>query len=175
MESSKSSLGHSSLSFAKQESLPVGHGTPPRSGQLIKKEGLRSPMRFKPEPDSQERQWLEASQASQASQEYVPRHQENPFAVHEDEVPEEMPLRGGPLRDLAQDVVPERLEAGVRVGIEVLAEVQKPLEGLRENRDAQNWLKQIENVRNEAIKSRTVVGVVGNTGQLPEVKPRHIV
>ncbi|CAK4034253.1 Hypothetical predicted protein [Lecanosticta acicola] len=81
------------------------------------------------------------------AQAYQPRDHDNPFAESQGEEPEQ-----------------KRLEAGVAAGLKVLAEIEAPLKGLKDSADAQNWLTQIENVRKEAIKSRTVVGVVGNTG-----------
>ncbi|SMR60840.1 unnamed protein product [Zymoseptoria tritici ST99CH_1E4] len=87
---------------------------------------------------------------------------ENPFLQDQPEA--ELSTRGIPLRKLAGDVVPERLEAGMQVGLRALAEVEKPLLALKDNADAQAWLKQIENVRCQSQRSRTVVGVVGNTG-----------
>ena len=49
-------------------------------------------------------------------------------------------------------------------GLDLLSELQMPLERLSQNVDAQSWLEQFENVRKDAVQSRTVVGVVGNTG-----------
>jgi hypothetical protein len=95
-------------------------------------------------------------------QEYKPRDDATPFTDSIDE--EEPSNRGGPLRTLAQDELPERLEAAVKTGVDMLARLREPLEQKPDLSDAQNWLDQIENVRKEAVKSRTIVGVVGNTG-----------
>lgn len=97
------------------------------------------------------------------TQAYEPRDQGNPFATSPDEELEPK-SRGQPLNDLSNETTPERLEAGVAAGLQVLAKIEAPLKSLGDNEDAQNWLKQIDNVRKEAVKSKTVVGVVGNTG-----------
>ena len=77
---------------------------------------------------------------------------------------QEAPTRGAPLQSLAQDELPERLEAVVKAGIDVLDKLSEHLEQISHLPDAQNWLDQIDSVRSEAVESRTVVGVVGNTG-----------
>lgn len=138
-----------------EDFVPFKHSTPRHARPEIKSEDDVAP------PSSGSKQ--EEMDANQESQEYEPHQPENPFAVDDDDKFEQS-HRGKPLRDLAQEVTPERLEAGVRVGVERLSKLREPLEQLVNNDDAQNWLNQIETVRAEAIKSRTVVGVVGNTG-----------
>ncbi|KAK5125407.1 hypothetical protein LTR85_000516 [Meristemomyces frigidus] len=97
------------------------------------------------------------------SQEYQPRDVGNPFAAsQEEDAP--VPMRGRPLQELTKSATPERLEAGVRPGLRVLSDIAGPLEELTDNADAQAWLEQIEATRKLAVKNRTVVGVVGNTG-----------
>jgi GTPase SAR1 family protein len=88
---------------------------------------------------------------------------DNPFA-NDFEENVELSTRGEPLRTLVKDDVPERLEAAVEVGLRALAEIEKPLRQLAGNADAQSWLAQLENIRQQSQRSRTVVGVVGNTG-----------
>ena len=135
--------------------LPMGqHSTTPES----KTPQLSTPA------IQEESSLTEPTSASQPdeTQQYKPHEIENPFAIHDIEL--DVPMRGKPLRELAQDMTPERLEAGVKVGVNILSELQAPLEQLKDNFDAQNWLDQIESVRKEAAKTRTVVGVVGNTG-----------
>ena len=104
-----------------------------------------------PEPDTVE------------TQHYKPRELSDPFAIGEDEGFFSA-ARGQPLRELAQDSAPERLEAGVRIGVELLSKLREPLKQLNDHADAENWLAQIEKIRNDAVQTRTVVGVVGNTG-----------
>lgn len=55
------------------------------------------------------------------------------------------------------------MEAAVKTGVDILSKLQEPLEQT-DLPDACSWLEQIENVRKEASMSRTVVGIVGNTG-----------
>lgn len=95
--------------------------------------------------------------------EYEPRALENPF-LQTDEEAADVSARGQPLRQLAEETLPERLEASVRTGVNLLSELEVPLKQLQSNVDAAAFLQQIESVRKEAVKSRTVVGVVGNTG-----------
>ncbi|KAF2768799.1 hypothetical protein EJ03DRAFT_351811 [Teratosphaeria nubilosa] len=73
-------------------------------------------------------------------------------------------LRGRPLQDLIKEVVPEKLEAAVQAGMQVLSELSVPLKALEHSADAQSWLEQIERVKEQGARHRTVVGVVGNTG-----------
>ncbi|KAL8709618.1 MAG: hypothetical protein Q9220_005710 [cf. Caloplaca sp. 1 TL-2023] len=69
------------------------------------------------------------------------------------------------LQALLQDANPEILERGVQEGVRLLEGVKAPMvEKLAENADAQQWIKQIETVQKQAAKTRTIIGVVGNTG-----------
>ena len=106
----------------------------------------------------------ETGDGSQAAvkQEFGAQDFENPFTTHDDD-PEAF-LRGQPLQELSQSTTVERLEAGVKAGVDILTQLQLPLERLGNDTDAQNWLQQVQSVRKEAARSRTVVGVVGNTG-----------
>nr|OQO23405.1 hypothetical protein B0A51_11937 [Rachicladosporium sp. CCFEE 5018] len=98
------------------------------------------------------------------SQEYAPRAVENAFENSQQAEEEQQPDRGGPLRELLMQTSPERLEAAVRASVAVLSEIEQPLRTLPADEDAQSWLSQIEDVLKQASKTRTVVGVVGNTG-----------
>ncbi|KAK4507357.1 hypothetical protein PRZ48_001092 [Zasmidium cellare] len=104
-----------------------------------------------------------APKAEEQEQEtqYEPRDQGNPFTQNGDDVEIR---RGQKLQQLGAETIPERLEAGVAAGLEVLASVQQKLQQLGEHPDAINWNEQIEKVRKDASRTRTVVGVVGNTG-----------
>lgn len=68
------------------------------------------------------------------------------------------------LQRLLQDSLPERLEAAVAKGITILKEVEEPLVPARRDGQSQQWLEQIKLGRDLAKTSRTVIGVVGNTG-----------
>ncbi|KAK6433370.1 hypothetical protein LTR95_010455 [Oleoguttula sp. CCFEE 5521] len=98
------------------------------------------------------------------SQEYAPRAVENAFENSQPGEEEQQPDRGGPLRELLMQTSPERLDAAVRASVAVLSEIEEPLTTLPVDKDAQSWLSQIEEVLKQASKTRTVVGVVGNTG-----------
>ena len=68
------------------------------------------------------------------------------------------------LRQLLQNSSPEKLEASVKQGIQVLDTIGEPLQTIQRIPDARKWLEQIDEVRKLAKRNRTVVGVVGNTG-----------
>ncbi|KAF2161710.1 hypothetical protein M409DRAFT_69524 [Zasmidium cellare ATCC 36951] len=105
---------------------------------------------------------LKAEEQDQETQ-YEPRDQGNPFAASQDADDSER-RRGQELQQLAAETNPERLEAGVTAGLGVLSIIEKNLQLVGNHPDAINWMEQIEKVRKDASKSRTVVGVVGNTG-----------
>lgn len=84
------------------------------------------------------------------------------FACQDKEL--EWSKRGQQLKSLTQETVPERLEVGVKAGLKVLKELSEPLKQLTDSGDATAWLSQIEDARKLAVRNRTVVGVVGNTG-----------
>jgi hypothetical protein len=68
------------------------------------------------------------------------------------------------LQALAKEDCTEKLEAGVKEGVQLLDRLVQALEPGRETDEIKQWLQQIELVRQEATGARTVVGVVGNTG-----------
>ncbi|THZ13554.1 hypothetical protein D6C91_07788 [Aureobasidium pullulans] len=68
------------------------------------------------------------------------------------------------LQAMAKANSAEKLEAGVKQGISALDSLAQSFELSKETADAEQWLRQIELVRQEATGARTVVGVVGNTG-----------
>ncbi len=69
------------------------------------------------------------------------------------------------LQTLLNDASPQRLEASVEQGVKLLDQLKAPLlEKVEHNPDAEQWIEQIENLRKQAVKTRTVIGVVGNTG-----------
>jgi len=100
-----------------------------------------------------------------ASQEYVPRTVENEFI---DSQPEEahadVAERGIALRALIKEATPERLEAATKQGVRILTKMEETLKEVPNDADAQAWLAQINDVRKQTMRTRTVVGVVGNTG-----------
>lgn len=69
------------------------------------------------------------------------------------------------LLDVNGDYPVEILEDGVSRGVELLRGFQDSMKSKAElSRDATQWLTQIETLREKAVKGRTVIGVVGNTG-----------
>ncbi|KAI9881074.1 MAG: hypothetical protein M1830_008232 [Pleopsidium flavum] len=69
------------------------------------------------------------------------------------------------LQTLLAGASPEILEESVGKGLELLENLKTPmLEKAPHAPDAAQWLQQIENVQKQAVKTKTVVGVVGNTG-----------
>ncbi|KAF2503115.1 hypothetical protein BU16DRAFT_29835 [Lophium mytilinum] len=66
---------------------------------------------------------------------------------------------------LMDDASPDILEVGVRRAMNLLNNLQETFStNAGVVQDAQQWLASIDNVRKLAIRQRTVVGVVGNTG-----------
>lgn len=68
------------------------------------------------------------------------------------------------LHALSQEESTEKLEYGVKHGVQLLDRLVQELEPGKETDDVKQWLLQIDMVRHEATRARTVVGVVGNTG-----------
>lgn len=68
------------------------------------------------------------------------------------------------LQDLAKETIPEKLERGVERGVQLLDQLKEAFEPALNTQEGHDWLTQVEAVRKEAIRARTVVGVVGNTG-----------
>ncbi|KAF2834718.1 hypothetical protein M501DRAFT_963774 [Patellaria atrata CBS 101060] len=63
-----------------------------------------------------------------------------------------------------REQTPEMLELSVAKALKFLDKLQVPLQAHATAPDAAQWLKSIELLRQQAVKTRTVVGVVGNTG-----------
>ena len=69
------------------------------------------------------------------------------------------------LQNFIADASLKTLEASVEKGVEFLQEVKRPLlDKLDESPDAAQWVQQIERLQKQAVKTKTVIGVVGNTG-----------
>ena len=73
-------------------------------------------------------------------------------------------LKNTNLQTLAADKRPEILEKGVAEGLKLLEALKNPLLEEGGGEDAAQWLQQIETLKKQASRTRTVVGVVGNTG-----------
>ena len=70
------------------------------------------------------------------------------------------------LPDLFAGCSLEQLEKGVEKGVAILTNLRTALAGSgnTDNAEAAQWLQSIDNVQKQAVRTRTVIGVVGNTG-----------
>ncbi|KAK1752155.1 hypothetical protein QBC47DRAFT_306133 [Echria macrotheca] len=70
------------------------------------------------------------------------------------------------LKDLLSATSPDILEKGVAAGLRVLDSLRGPLEAIQsvDGTQANHWLTSIQNLKGRAKTTRTIVGVVGNTG-----------
>ena len=69
------------------------------------------------------------------------------------------------LQTLLRDAGPEMLETSVEQGVKLLDQLKAPLlSKIGNSPDAEQWIQQIDNLINQAVKTKTVIGVVGNTG-----------
>lgn len=70
------------------------------------------------------------------------------------------------LQELVSATAPEILEKGVQAGLQVLQSLKGPLEAAAplNTTQAAQWLKSISQLESSARPTRTIVGVVGNTG-----------
>ena len=69
------------------------------------------------------------------------------------------------IQSLLADCSPEQLELGVEKGVELLEGMKRPImDKIPHSADAAQWVQQIENLQKQAAKTKTIVGVVGNTG-----------
>lgn len=78
---------------------------------------------------------------------------------------EEQKHKSFQLQTALKDANPEVLEKGVEEGVRFLQRLKSPLVNKMENSpDAEQWIQQIDNLIKQAVKTKTVIGVVGNTG-----------
>lgn len=69
------------------------------------------------------------------------------------------------LQTLLKDAGPDMLEKSVEQGVECLKKLKAPLlNEIEHSPDAGQWIQQIDKLIKQAVKTRTVIGVVGNTG-----------
>lgn len=69
------------------------------------------------------------------------------------------------LSALLKDATPQVLEASVEASVELLNTIKAPLvDKMADSPDAERWIQQIDNLKKQAVKTKTVIGVVGNTG-----------
>ena len=111
-----------------------------------------------------------------------------------EDIPAKVPERRFQLQDMMKDADPGMLERSVEEGLSLLDDLQRPLEEkIANDEDAEMWIQQIgkshlssskhsrkrfvnryasasdadslkENLRKQAVKTKTIIGVVGNTG-----------
>ena len=78
---------------------------------------------------------------------------------------EQRPQTQFQIQSLLADCTPEQLELGVEKGVELLEDMKRPIiDKIPQSADAAQWVQQIENLQKQAAKTKTIVGVVGNTG-----------
>lgn len=69
------------------------------------------------------------------------------------------------LQTLLKDAGPNMLESSVEQGVKLLDQLKVPLlEKMEHSPDAEQWIQQIDILKKQACKTKTVIGVVGNTG-----------
>jgi ribosome biogenesis GTPase A len=70
------------------------------------------------------------------------------------------------LQQLVSATSPDVLEKGVGIALEALASLRGPLEAIAplSTTQASQWLKTIDELKSRSKPTRTIVGVVGNTG-----------
>ncbi len=69
------------------------------------------------------------------------------------------------LSAMLKDATPQILESAVEASVKMLETLRIPLADKMENSpDAEHWIQQIDNLKKLAVKTKTVIGVVGNTG-----------
>lgn len=74
-------------------------------------------------------------------------------------------LENNHLRQLVSDASTQQLEDGVSIGMQLLESLKAPLNSaLGADTHAKQWLEAIQQLQDKAKPTRTVVGVVGNTG-----------
>ena len=69
------------------------------------------------------------------------------------------------LQKFIADASLEILESSVGQGVKILEDLKRPLlDKLENSPDAAQWVQQIEKLQKQAVKTKTIIGVVGNTG-----------
>ncbi|KAL9612851.1 MAG: hypothetical protein Q9167_002583 [Letrouitia subvulpina] len=69
------------------------------------------------------------------------------------------------LQALLKDATPEMLKSSVEEGVKLLDRLKVPMvTKMSDSPDAEQWVQQIENLQRQAVKTKTIIGVVGNTG-----------
>lgn len=78
---------------------------------------------------------------------------------------EEQKHKSFQLQTLLKDAGPKMLETSVEQGVKLLDQLKAPLLNKMGNSpDAEQWIQQIDQLIKQAVRTKTVIGVVGNTG-----------
>lgn len=78
---------------------------------------------------------------------------------------EEQKQKSFQLQTLLKDAGPNMLETSVEQGVKLLDQLKAPLlDKMPNSPDAEQWIQQINNLIKQAVKTKTIIGVVGNTG-----------
>ena len=78
---------------------------------------------------------------------------------------EEQKQKSFQLQTLLKDAGPKMLETSVEQGLKLLDQLKAPLlDKMQNSPDAEQWIQQINKLIQQAVKTKTVIGVVGNTG-----------
>jgi GTPase SAR1 family protein len=106
------------------------------------------------------------SMASHSVKKQEDDHESSPLSASQATEEEETATSRLNIPDLFTGCSPEQLEKGVEKGVAILVNLRTALavNGNTDNTEAAQWLQSIENVHKQAVRTRTVIGVVGNTG-----------
>ena len=66
--------------------------------------------------------------------------------------------------DLFTNCTTEQLEHGVKEGVQLLEKIRNVMEAQAQSQGVAQWMENIQRVADQAQQSKTIVGVVGNTG-----------
>ena len=86
--------------------------------------------------------------------------------VDPDTLAKEEPLRRNfQLQSLIADASLDVLEASVVKGVQLLEELKNPFQNtVEDDRDARSWIEQINKLQKQAVKTKSIIGIIGATG-----------
>ncbi|KAL8716632.1 MAG: hypothetical protein Q9225_006051, partial [Loekoesia sp. 1 TL-2023] len=122
--------------------------------------------RFAPSPNP-DLVKLEASTMSRAlsPSPHVPVARNTPQSVIPPAAVNDQGQKHFQLSAMLKDATPQILEASVEASVKLLDALRAPLaDKMANSQDAEHWIQQIDSLKKQAVKTRTVIGVVGNTG-----------
>lgn len=112
---------------------------------------------------SQNTSYNDAGNAGNAGNGVVSSGSETKATQSEDDLSNIVPKKTNYLEQLCNRGTLDSLEAGVSVSTRVLSQLRDVL-GTYKTRDTDNWIRTIVDMEKRTVPTRTVVGVVGNTG-----------